>query len=119
MLYCNVYCIFDSNKDRAIEESAEHHDKEIKIYKQKVKHLMYDHHSHLAELKASYNNYSFIVFVHSLRSARSPLSLQSKIAVQISTISLCILDKWSQSALVHRTNCYVKKSLVISIYLYL
>ncbi|XP_054257958.1 dynein regulatory complex subunit 4-like [Macrosteles quadrilineatus] len=42
-----------SNKDRAIEEAAERHDMEIKIYKQKVKHLMYDHHSHLAELKAN------------------------------------------------------------------
>uniref|UniRef100_A0A1B6G1Y7 Dynein regulatory complex subunit 4 n=2 Tax=Proconiini TaxID=565685 RepID=A0A1B6G1Y7_9HEMI len=41
------------NKDRAIEEAAEKHDMEIKIYKQKVKHLMYDHHSHLAELKAN------------------------------------------------------------------
>lgn len=34
-----------------MEEAAEKHDMEIKIYKQKVKHLMYDHHSHLAELK--------------------------------------------------------------------
>ncbi|XP_075221357.1 dynein regulatory complex subunit 4-like [Lycorma delicatula] len=40
------------NKDRAIEEAEEKHEAEIKIFKQKVKHLMYEHHSALSELKA-------------------------------------------------------------------
>ncbi|RZF45031.1 hypothetical protein LSTR_LSTR001992 [Laodelphax striatellus] len=40
------------NKNRAIEEAEENHQEEIKILKQKVKHLMYEHHSNLSELKA-------------------------------------------------------------------
>nr|CAD7418888.1 unnamed protein product [Timema poppensis] len=39
------------NKDREIEEDEEKHQVEIKVYKQKVKHLMYEHQNNLSELK--------------------------------------------------------------------
>ena len=34
-----------------MEEALDRHDEEIKMYKQKIKHLMYEHSSNLAELK--------------------------------------------------------------------
>ncbi|GFG33238.1 hypothetical protein Cfor_04551 [Coptotermes formosanus] len=40
------------NKDREIEEAEERHQMEIKVYKQKVKHLLYEHQNNLSELKA-------------------------------------------------------------------
>ncbi|ESN98670.1 hypothetical protein HELRODRAFT_188868 [Helobdella robusta] len=40
------------NKDRELEEIEEKHQTEIKVYKQKVKHLLYEHQSHLTENKA-------------------------------------------------------------------
>lgn len=40
------------NKDRQIEESAEKNDEELKFYKQKVKHLQYEHQNNLTEAKA-------------------------------------------------------------------
>ncbi|KAH1012282.1 dynein regulatory complex subunit 4 [Dendroctonus ponderosae] len=40
------------NKDRQIEESAEKNDDELKFYKQKVKHLQYEHQNNLTECKA-------------------------------------------------------------------
>ncbi|XP_077317066.1 dynein regulatory complex subunit 4 [Lithobates pipiens] len=40
------------NKDREMEEAEERHQVEIKVYKQKVKHLLYEHQSNLSELKA-------------------------------------------------------------------
>ncbi|XP_023717427.1 dynein regulatory complex subunit 4 isoform X2 [Cryptotermes secundus] len=40
------------NKDREIEEAEERHQVEIKVYKQKVKHLLYEHQNNLSELKA-------------------------------------------------------------------
>jgi len=39
------------NKDREIEEVEEQHTVEIKVYKQKVKHLLYEHQNQIAELK--------------------------------------------------------------------
>jgi len=39
------------NKDREMEESEERHQIEIKVYKQKVKHLLYEHQNNLDELK--------------------------------------------------------------------
>ncbi|XP_074095750.1 growth arrest specific protein 8 [Cotesia typhae] len=42
------------NKEREKEELAEKHDEEIKLYKQKVKHLMYEHHTNLSETKADH-----------------------------------------------------------------
>ncbi|XP_023646085.1 dynein regulatory complex subunit 4 isoform X1 [Paramormyrops kingsleyae] len=39
------------NRDREIEESEERHQVEIKVYKQKVKHLLYEHQNNIAELK--------------------------------------------------------------------
>jgi hypothetical protein len=39
------------NKDREIEEAEERHEMEIKVYKQKVKHLLYEHQNNLSELK--------------------------------------------------------------------
>jgi len=39
------------NKDRAIEETEERHAVEIKVYKQKVKHLLYEHQNQISELK--------------------------------------------------------------------
>ena len=40
------------NKDREMEEVEERHQVEIKVYKQKVKHLLYEHQNNIAELKA-------------------------------------------------------------------
>ncbi|XP_066251473.1 dynein regulatory complex subunit 4-like [Euwallacea similis] len=40
------------NKDRQIEESAEKNEEELKFYKQKVKHLQYEHQNNLTESKA-------------------------------------------------------------------
>ena len=40
------------SKDRELEETEERHQMEVKIYKQKVKHLLYEQENHLAGLKA-------------------------------------------------------------------
>lgn len=40
------------NKDRELEEAEENHQEEIKDYKQKVKHLLYEHQNSLSEQKA-------------------------------------------------------------------
>ncbi|XP_054426193.1 dynein regulatory complex subunit 4 isoform X1 [Pteronotus mesoamericanus] len=40
------------NKDREMEEAEERHQVEIKVYKQKVKHLLYEHQNSLTEMKA-------------------------------------------------------------------
>ncbi|VEL43572.1 unnamed protein product [Protopolystoma xenopodis] len=40
------------NKSREIEEAEERHQLELKVYKQKVKHLLYEHQNNIAELKA-------------------------------------------------------------------
>lgn len=40
------------NKDREMEDAEERHQIEIKVYKQKVKHLLYEHQNNIAELKA-------------------------------------------------------------------
>lgn len=40
------------NKDREIEETEERHQVEIKVYKQKVKHLLYEHQNNITSLKA-------------------------------------------------------------------
>jgi hypothetical protein len=42
------------NKEREKEELAEKHEAEMKLYKQKVKHLMYEHQTNLSETKAEY-----------------------------------------------------------------
>ncbi|KFP25441.1 Growth arrest-specific protein 8, partial [Colius striatus] len=39
-------------KDREMEEAEERHQVEIKVYKQKVKHLLYEHQENVTELKA-------------------------------------------------------------------
>ena len=39
-------------KDRDLEESEERHQTEVKVYKQKVKHLLYEQEHNLAEMKA-------------------------------------------------------------------
>ncbi|EDQ86417.1 uncharacterized protein MONBRDRAFT_33818 [Monosiga brevicollis MX1] len=39
------------NKDRELEEAEEKHAVEIKVYKQKVKHLLYEHQNQIAELR--------------------------------------------------------------------
>lgn len=39
------------NKDREIEEAEERHQVEIKVYKQKVKHLLYEHQNNINKLK--------------------------------------------------------------------
>ena len=39
-------------KDRDLEEAEERHQTEVKVYKQKVKHLLYEQEHNLAELKA-------------------------------------------------------------------
>lgn len=40
------------NKEREAEEAEERHQVEIKVYKQKVKHLLYEHQNNITELKA-------------------------------------------------------------------
>ncbi|CAI9532348.1 unnamed protein product [Staurois parvus] len=40
------------NRDREVEEAEERHQVEIKVYKQKVKHLLYEHQNNISELKA-------------------------------------------------------------------
>ncbi|XP_074644893.1 dynein regulatory complex subunit 4-like [Tubulanus polymorphus] len=40
------------NKDREMEDAEERHQIEIKVYKQKVKHLLYEHQNNISELKA-------------------------------------------------------------------
>jgi hypothetical protein len=40
------------NKDREMEEMEERHQVEIKVYKQKVKHLLYEHQNNVTTLKA-------------------------------------------------------------------
>ncbi|XP_043937672.1 dynein regulatory complex subunit 4 isoform X2 [Protopterus annectens] len=40
------------NRDREMEEAEERHQVEIKVYKQKVKHLLYEHQNNISELKA-------------------------------------------------------------------
>lgn len=40
------------NRDREMEEAEERHQVEIKVYKQKVKHLLYEHQNNIVELKA-------------------------------------------------------------------
>jgi hypothetical protein len=40
------------NKDREMEDSEERHQVEIKVMKQKVKHLLYEHQNNLSQLKA-------------------------------------------------------------------
>jgi len=42
------------NKEREKEELAEKHEAELKLYKQKVKHLMYEHQTNLSETKAEH-----------------------------------------------------------------
>ena len=50
-------------KDRELEESEERHMMEVKVYKQKVKHLLYEQENNIAELKAE-NMVSLKVSVH-------------------------------------------------------
>jgi hypothetical protein len=40
------------NKDREMEELEERHQVEIKVYKQKVKHLLFEHQNNITQLKA-------------------------------------------------------------------
>ncbi|KAK3603396.1 hypothetical protein CHS0354_009378 [Potamilus streckersoni] len=40
------------NKDREMEDAEERHQIEIKVYKQKVKHLLYEHQNNISELRA-------------------------------------------------------------------
>ncbi|KAM6118005.1 dynein regulatory complex subunit 4 [Pterocles gutturalis] len=40
------------SKDREMEEAEERHQVEIKVYKQKVKHLLYEHQENITELRA-------------------------------------------------------------------
>ena len=39
------------NKDREMEELEERHQVEIKVYKQKVKHLLHEHQNNVSQLK--------------------------------------------------------------------
>lgn len=42
------------NKEREKEELAEKHESELKLYKQKVKHLTYEHQTNLSETRAEH-----------------------------------------------------------------
>ena len=44
------------NKDREMEEMEERHQVEIKVYKQKVKHLLFEHQNNITQLKADGEN---------------------------------------------------------------
>jgi hypothetical protein len=44
------------NKDREIEEQEEKHQVEIKVYKQKVKHLLYEYQNNISHLQADSEN---------------------------------------------------------------
>jgi len=48
-IICHTY----RNKDREIEDIEEKHQEEIKVYKQKLKLLMYEQHVHLSEVQVS------------------------------------------------------------------
>ncbi len=52
------------NKDRELENAEEKHQKEMKIYQQKVKHLMYEHQTQISEMKVKtrpqYHSYIFV-----------------------------------------------------------
>lgn len=50
---CKIY-FTHRNKEREKEELAEKHEAELKLYKQKVKHLMHEHQSNLSENKADH-----------------------------------------------------------------
>ena len=63
------------NKEREMEEAEERHQVEIKVYKQKVKHLLYEHQNNITELKAE----SEYVLVAERISIKDP----------VLTISLC------------------------------
>ncbi len=39
------------NKEREIQDLEEKHQEEIKVYKQRVKHLLYEHQNEVSELK--------------------------------------------------------------------
>lgn len=55
MLYVYIFCfVLFRNKEREKEELQEKHDAEMKLYKQKVKHLMYEHQTNLSETKADH-----------------------------------------------------------------
>lgn len=49
-----MYLKIFRNKEREKEELAENHEAELKLYKQKVKHLMYEHQTNLSETKAEH-----------------------------------------------------------------
>ena len=47
-----VVVVFHLTCLRELEESEERHMMEVKVYKQKVKHLLYEQENNIAELKA-------------------------------------------------------------------
>lgn len=49
-----ITCYTCRNKDREIEDIEEKHQEEIKVYKQKLKLLMYEQHVHLSEVQVSF-----------------------------------------------------------------
>ena len=51
------------NKEREMEEAEERHQVEIKVYKQKVKHLLYEHQNNITELKAESKSSHFHTFI--------------------------------------------------------
>lgn len=56
----HLYFTLNRNKDREIEDIEEKHQDEIKVYKQKLKLLMYEQHVHLSEVQVSC--FYFILF---------------------------------------------------------
>ena len=59
------------NKDREMEEAEERHQVEIKVYKQKVKHLLYEHQNNIAELKAESKQLKIHIKSSSLRDSQN------------------------------------------------
>lgn len=43
--------LYFRNKERALEEADEKHEAEIKIFNEKIKHLIYEHECRLTEVK--------------------------------------------------------------------
>ena len=65
------------NKEREMEETEERHQVEIKVYKQKVKHLLYEHQNNITELKAESKQINSLKVLHFLNLFVFPLVILS------------------------------------------
>ena len=68
-------------KDRELEETEERHQMEVKIYKQKVKHLLYEQENHLAGLKAENMVITLIFFTARFLVVRTRPNLEGQLGL--------------------------------------